>query len=294
MMRFYAILALFIFLFTHALADDSALLKRVEKAIKRAKNTVGNEAALAFEAAPLQQYKVLLAGNIAATPAELEIARKAITDQVIIVEQARNWYCPVMSVIPRAYKSILKLDGILDDVQWQTSGNYFGGYQLNSAVSDLPAKTEWRLTWDLNYLYIGIAAEDGTVEVNDGADIYLSADPDSSQILCIHVGLTGANSQTFYKKVKNQYGLQKIDSPEKFEIHAATAIYGAKSGYSMEVQIPITALIGKDKKIGTSTRAWMMMTRTDTDKKGALTYSWWPLLGGVGNTANYAPVWFDF
>jgi hypothetical protein len=293
-MRLYAILALLIFVFVHVLADDSALLKRVDKAIKRAKNTVGYEAALAFETTPLQQYRVMLAGDVAATPAELDTARKAIADHILLVEQARNWYRPVMSVIPRAYKSTIKLDGVLDDVQWQTSGNYFGGYQLNSAVSDMPNKTEWRLTWDPNYLYVGIYAEDATVDTTDGVDIYLSPDPETEQILCIHVSLTGGNTQAFFKKNKNQYGLQKAENPEKYAVHAATAVYGAMAGYSMEVQIPITALIGKDKKVGVSTRAWMMMTRVDTNKKEPVTYSWWPLLGGAGNIANYAPVWFDF
>ncbi len=293
-MRLYAILALFIFIFAQVLADDAALLKRVDKAIKHAKNGIGNEAALAFESAPFLQYRIMLDGKAIAAPAELEIARKAVTDQVTLLEQAHNWYRPVMSVIPRAYKSTIKLDGVLDDVQWQTSGNYFGGYPLNSAVSDVPYKTEWRLTWDPNYLYIGIAAEDATVETTDGVDIYLSPNPESEQILCVHVNLTGANTQISYIKNKNQYGLQKVDNPEKYVIHAATAVYGTMTGYSMEVQIPITALIGKDNKVGTSTRAWMMMTRTDTCKKEPITYSWWPLLGGTGNIANYAPVWFEF
>ncbi len=293
-MRFYALLALFIFLYTTLLADDAALLKRVDYAIKRAKNTPGYEAVLAFDATPLMQYRVMLAGAVKVTPEELGKARQAVTAQAELVEQARRWYRPVMSVIPRAYKSTIKLDGVLDDVQWQTSGNYFGGYPINSAVSDVPQKTEWRLTWDPNYLYIGINAEDATVDVTDSVDFYLSPDPVSEQILCVHVGLTAANSQAWYKKNKNQFGLQKVDNPEKIEVHAATSIYGALAGYTMEVQIPITALIGKDKKIGTSTRAWMMMTRTDTDKKAPVTYSWWPLLCGVGNVDNYAPVWLDF
>ncbi len=293
-MRLYAILALFIFLYIQALADDAALIKQLETAVKNANNTLGYEASLAFDADPLKQQYAKLTAKTPVSSAELEVARKAVSDQLAIVEQGRRWDKPGIVVIPRAYKTMIKIDGVLDDVQWQTSTNYFGGYKLNSGVSDIPNKTEWRLTWDADSMYIGVYAEDATIDVTDYITVYLSSDPVNEDIIAIRVGLTGANIQAHYRKNKEQYGLQKVDNAEKFEVHAATTVNKSEAGYSMEVQIPLAVIVGKNSKFSTFTHGWMMMTRTDTDKKNPITYSWWPLLGGVGNILNYAPIWFDF
>jgi hypothetical protein len=288
-------------------AEDKALATKALALAKVAEGNMGRETAnFLLRDWPNGLAKMLL-GDAPATASGLTFARDVVKGMLVPLERAATWPKPPALQVPRA-KTAPKIDGTLDDPAWKRARVLRGAYAFNETAK--VDNTTWRLLWDAQYLYIGVACtdddviapvveRDGKVFDNDCIEAFVLPDWKTLAYWELEVSAVGGLMDNRCVKNPDHWGGKMDTTATLAGWQVATTVQGTANtpgdtdtGYTVEMAIPVTQLPGMTPESaftrGQTLR--LLLARMDRGKGAFTAYAAFPTLSWTHNVWNYATV----
>lgn len=291
---------------------DREILARLDSLVRRARGTPAQEEANRRSHPPYKKAFEILRSPQTTGERQRHTAVGMCDAFLNRLEAQLDWPVPSPLRVPRC-RTRPVLDGVLENEVWQGTVTCDGVYALNSRHPRRSPRTEWRLLWDDEFLYIGVNCADTRIEAKaeprdadiyfgDVVQVFISAPKHGSTYWDIAVNPEGSLWDARHVKHPDAWGMEPggvdHDLPELRAATRKTFSTPPKgsdadpklTGYGVELAIPLAPLAELAGGTGRARNSGLriMLLRQDHRDGGLTTYAYQPLIASGHNIWNHA------